>query len=216
VKIVITLFEDLTVLDAIGPYELLQRLPGATVTFAGQRRGEIRDDGKQLGLTADASFDEVDSADVLLVPGGMGTLRLIEDEPFLAWVRRIHATTQWTTSVCSGSLVLGAAGLLDGLDATSHWGVVELLESFGARYTGERVVRQGKIITAAGVSSGIDMALTLAGLIAGDDVAKAIQLMMEYDPQPPYDAGSVAKAGPDVMQLIRDGLVTATPVGAAS
>jgi putative intracellular protease/amidase len=200
-RIVIPIFPAFTALDAIGPYEVLRMLPDAQVTFVAATGGLVRTDSQMVGLHADAAFDEIESADVLVVPGGWGTRALLRDEAVLAWVRAIHQTTQWTTSVCTGSLVLAAAGLLDGLDATTHWGQAELLEKLGAHYTAERVVRRGKIVTAAGVSSGIDMALTLAGLIAGEQIAKAIQLAVEYDPQPPFDAGSPAKAGPEIIAV---------------
>lgn len=199
--IVIPIFPDFTALDAVGPYEVLRHLPDAKVVFAAAERGLVRLDSKFTGLQADAAFGEIDAADVLVVPGGWGTRAAMRDEALLDWVRRIHATTRYTTSVCTGSLVLGAAGLLTGLDATTHWAQTKLLESTGARYTEQRVVQQGKIITAAGVSSGIDMALNLAAQIAGDDVAKSIQLLIEYDPQPPFDAGSPAKAGPAIVAL---------------
>jgi putative intracellular protease/amidase len=199
-KLAIALYPGFTTLDAVGPYEILCRLPDTETVFVAEQTGEVRNDTGSLAIVADASFADIDAADILLVPGGPGSRgQLDELTPVVSWIRRIHETTTWTTSVCTGSLLLGAAGLLDGLDATTHWGAVELLESFGARYTGERVVQRGKIITSAGVSSGIDMALTLAGIVAGDDYAKAIQLLTEYDPQPPYDAGSVAKAGPEIV-----------------
>lgn len=199
--IVIPLFPDFTALDAIGPYEVLRSLPDATVTFAAAARGIVRTDSRMVGLHADASFEEIETADILLVPGGWGTRAAMKDEPLLDWVRRIHARTRWTASVCTGSLVLGAAGLLRGLKATTHWAVTDVLEGTGATYTAERVVRQGRIVTGAGVSAGIDLALTLAAEIAGEDRAKAIQLGIEYDPQPPFDAGSPAKAGPRIMEL---------------
>ena len=199
--IVIPIFPDFTALDAVGPYEVLRHLPDAKVVFAAAERGLVRLDSKFTGLQADAAFGEIDAADVLVVPGGWGTRAAMRDEALLDWVRRIHATTRYTTSVCTGSLVLGAAGLLTGLDATTHWAQTKLLESTGARYTERRVVQRGKIITAAGVSSGIDMALNLAAQIAADDVAKSIQLLIEYDPQPPFDAGSPAKAGPAIVAL---------------
>ena len=199
--IVIPIFPDFTALDAVGPYEVLRHLPDAKVVFAAAERGLVRLDSKFTGLQADAAFGEIDAADVLVVPGGWGTRAAMRDEALLDWVRRIHATTRYTTSVCTGSFVLGAAGLLTGLDATTHWAQTKLLESTGARYTEQRVVQRGKIITAAGVSSGIDMALNLAAQIAADDVAKSIQLLIEYDPQPPFDAGSPAKAGPAIVAL---------------
>ena len=200
-RVVIPIFPQFTALDAIGPYEVLRFVPGAEVLFAAAARGVVRSDSTMVGLHADAAFDEIDSADVLVIPGGWGTRSLTKDEAVLEWVRAVHATTAWTTSVCTGSLVLAAAGLLDGIDATTHWRETETLEKLGARYTAQRVVRRGKVITAAGVSSGIDMGLTLAGLLAGEQIAKAIQLAIEYDPQPPFDAGSPAKAGPEIIAV---------------
>ncbi len=219
-RVVIAIFPQFTALDAIGPYEVLQRLPGAEVVFAAAERGVVRSDSTVVGLHADASFDEIDSADILLFPGGWGTRALTRDDKVLAWVRTVDATTRWTTSVCTGSLVLAAAGLLDGTEATTHWAAVDTLEKLGPRYTPQRVVQRGKMITAAGVSAGIDMALTLAGLIAGEQVAKAIQLAVEYDPQPPFDAGSPQKAGPQIIE-VHDTLrelpdVSAADAGAAS
>ena len=199
--IVIPLFPDFTALDAIGPYEVLRSLPDAKIVFAATQRGLVHADNPALGIRATAALDEIDAADVLVVPGGGGTRAAMKDEAMLAWVRRIHETTRYTTSVCTGSLVLGAAGLLDGLEATTHWALTALLESTGAKYTERRVVQQGRIVTAAGVSSGIDMALTLAAQLAGDDTAKAFQLGIEYDPQPPFDAGSPAKAGAAIVAL---------------
>jgi putative intracellular protease/amidase len=200
--IVIPIFPDFTALDAIGPYEVLRMLPDAHVTFAAAERGTIvRTDSTFIGLHADRALAEIDAADVLVVPGGWGTRAAMKDEELLDWVRRIHGTTRYTASVCTGSLVLGAAGLLNGLAATTHWSQVELLERTGAKYVTQRVVQQGKIITGAGVSAGIDMALTLAAQIAGADIAKSIQLGIEYDPQPPFDCGSPAKAGPEIIAL---------------
>jgi transcriptional regulator GlxA family with amidase domain len=199
--IVIAIFPDFTALDAVGPYEVLRMLPESRVTFAAAARGIVRTDSQVIGLHADAAFDEIDSADILVVPGGWGTRAAMKDEALLDWVRRIHATTRHTTSVCTGSLVLGAAGLLAGSPATTHWSCVDLLESTGARYTAERVVQQGRITTAAGVSAGIDMALTLAAQLAGEDMAKAVQLAIEYDPRPPFDCGSPAKAGERIKEL---------------
>ncbi|HEX4789934.1 MAG TPA: DJ-1/PfpI family protein [Actinospica sp.] len=200
--IVIPIFPDFTALDAIGPYEVLRMLPDVRVTFAAAERGTIvRTDSTFIGLHADRALTEIDAADVLVVPGGWGTRAAMKDEELLDWVRRIHGTTRFTTSVCTGSLVLGAAGLLTGLAATTHWAQARLLERTGAKYTAQRVVQQGKIITGAGVSAGIDMALTLAAQIAGEDVAKSIQLAIEYDPQPPFDCGSPEKAGAEIVAL---------------
>jgi putative intracellular protease/amidase len=204
--IAILIFDRLTALDAIGPYEVLQRLPGAEVKFVAAERGPVRTEQGMLGIVADYALSEVTSADVLLVPGGIGTRPLVEHEPTLEWIRALDATSEWTTSVCTGSLLLGAAGLLQGKEATTHWRVLDLLSHFGATPVSERVVVQGKVITAAGVSSGIDMALQLAAFIAGEDIAQAIQLGIEYDPQPPFDSGSVAKAPAHVMELALAGL----------
>ncbi|MFF2081134.1 DJ-1/PfpI family protein [Kitasatospora sp. NPDC058162] len=200
-RIAILLYPEFTSLDVVGPYEVLSRIPGAEVVFTAAERGPVRNDLAGLALTADALLDEVDSADLLLVPGGPGTEAQLTDEAVLDWVRRVDATTTWTTSVCSGSLILGAAGLLRGRRATTHWGVLDQLTRFGAEPTGtERTVVDGKYATAAGVSAGIDLALTLTGLIAGDETAQAIQLLIEYDPQPPYTAGALAKASPAVVE----------------
>jgi putative intracellular protease/amidase len=215
-RIVIPLFDRFTALDCVGPYEVLSRLPGADVVFTAETAGPVRTDTGALGLVADARLDEIDGCDVVVVPGGPGTRRLMHDRALVDWVGRIDRTTAWTTSVCTGSLVIGAAGLLNGLLATTHWAAVAELESLGARYTDQRVVIQGKIVTAAGVSAGIDMALTLAARIAGDEIAKAIQLSIEYDPQPPFDSGSVAKAAPSTVELVRTALARAGGVNATA
>ena len=202
-KIAIPIFDKITALDAIGPYEVLSRLPGAELKFVGLEAGPVMTDNRMLSLVAEASIDDWAEPDILVFPGGFGTRPLMKDERMLEWVRHVHQNTQWTTSVCTGSLVLGAAGLLDGLEATTHWAAMDVLGELGAKPTGRRVVPQGKIVTAAGVSSGIDMALYLAGQLAGDVVAQAIQLGIEYDPQPPYDSGSPEKAPPEIVEFIR-------------
>ncbi len=195
-QVAIALFPRNTALDSVGPYEVLQRVPSIDVVFVGHTRGVVRTDNGMLGLTVDAAFDEVTEPDVLLVPGGVGTRDLLDDEAMLDWVRGVHRRTLFTTSVCTGSLVLAAAGLLDGLTATTHWATRDLLGSLGAVYTPQRVVEHlpQRIITAAGVSSGIDMALRLVELLIDRQAAEACQLMIEYDPQPPFDSGNLAKA----------------------
>jgi putative intracellular protease/amidase len=200
VDIVCFVFDGITALDVVGPYEVLQRLPDAAVKFVGMQRGEIRTDNGALALVADYAIEEVHSADVLVVPGGFATRQLEKDAQLLEWIRMIDTTSTWTTSVCTGSMLLAAAGLLEGKAATTHWASLERLREYGATPTEQRVVMQGKIVTAAGVSSGIDMALTLAAHIAGDDYAQAVQLGIEYDPQPPFDAGSRAKAPAHVLE----------------
>jgi putative intracellular protease/amidase len=202
-RIAIALFDRLTALDAVGPYEVLSRLPGASVEFVAATPGEFRTDTRMLGLTADRSYDEVPDPDVLLFPGGYGTRALMSDEPTLDWVRRAHSSSRFTTSVCTGALVLAAAGVLDGLEATTHWNAMDMLERFGARPVKRRVVEQGKVVTAAGVSAGIDMALVLAARIAGPEIAQAIQLGIEYDPQPPFDTGSPDRAPAELVAAVR-------------
>src|SRR5215475_14914556 len=204
--IAIPLFPSITALDAIGPYEVLSRLPGARVRFIAVTPGPYQTDNRQLTLIADEPLDAVPHPEVLVVPGGFGTRALMTPNPLLDWIRAAHETSQWTTSVCTGSLLLGAAGVLTGLEATTHWVALEQLREFGARPTLQRVVVQGKVVTAAGVSSGIDMALTLAARIAGDEVAQSIQLGIEYDPQPPFRAGSPETAPPQVVARLRERL----------
>ena len=202
-EIAILLFDRLTALDAVGPYEVLSRIPGATVKFVAKEPGPKRTDVGSLALVADYTLDQVPSPDIVVVPGGPGQAALMDDEPVLNWIRQAHETSRWTTSVCTGSLVLGAAGLLKGLKATSHWLAYDALRSLGAEAVSDRVVIEGKIITAAGVSAGIDMALTLVARECGDDPAQAIQLGIEYDPQPPFDAGSPGKAPAHVVERLK-------------
>lgn len=201
--IAIPIFDGLTALDAIGPYEVLSRLPGARARFVAISAGTYRTDNRQLALVADEPLAAIPHPEIVLVPGGFGTRALMTEPRLLDWLRAAHETSQWTTSVCTGSLLLAAAGILRGLEATTHWLSLERLAEFGARPVSRRVVEQGKVITAAGVSSGIDMALTLAARIAGDEVAQAIQLGIEYDPQPPFSAGSPRTAPPEVVERVR-------------
>ncbi|MGV9315918.1 DJ-1/PfpI family protein [Streptomyces sp. NPDC003691] len=193
-QIAVLLYDRFTTLDAVGPYELLGRLPGAETVFVGKERGPVRGDQGSLALVADRTLAEVTGPDLVLVPGGPGDQDAMADEEITGWLRTVDAGTAWTTSVCTGSLVLGAAGLLRGRRATSHWLAYDDLAALGAEPTGERVVFDGKYVTAAGVSAGIDMALHLLGRIGGDELAQNVQLLTEYDPQPPYDAGSPEKA----------------------
>jgi transcriptional regulator GlxA family with amidase domain len=201
--IAIPLFDRFTALDAIGPYETLSRLPGARVSFLAAEPGPVATDNRMLKIMVERALADLAHPDVVVVPGGIGTRAMMHDARLVGWVREAHKTSEWTCSVCTGSLVLGAAGLLEGLEATTHWMAMDTLASTGARPTGRRVVEQGKIITAAGVSAGIDMGLTLAAHIAGDTVAQAIQLGIEYDPQPPFDAGSPDKASDEVIAICR-------------
>ena len=201
---VIPLFDRFTALDGVGPYEVLQRIPDIDVTFIGHERREVRSENGFLGIMRDATFEDFPEPDVIVFPGGVGTRPLVNDERIHEWLRHAHQTTRFTTSVCTGSLVLGAAGLLDGLTATTHWSAYDALAATGATPTAERVVEHldHRIITAAGVSSGIDMALRLVEILFDRIAAEASQLMIEYDPQPPFDAGSVDKAGDAVIQRV--------------
>jgi putative intracellular protease/amidase len=215
-QIAIFAYDHMTALDAVGPYEVLSRLPGAETIVVGEQRGPVRCDTRSLAFVADASLDEVARPDVLVVPGWSGARQenLLCPGPVQDWLRAIDEHTTWTTSACTGAVVLASAGLLTGRQATTHWLALDWLTDLGAVAVEERVVRDGKYVTAAGVSAGIDMALTLAAVIADDHTAKAIQLLLEYDPQPPFDAGSVAKAPTQIVESIRavrDFIVTGAP-----
>ena len=201
-KIAILIFDKLAALDAIGPYEVLSRLPGAELEFVAPEAGVKRTDTGLLGLEAASSIDELTDPDIVVVPGGEGNRPLLSDDRVLGWLRSAHEGTTWTTSVCTGALLLGAAGILDGKRATTYWVQLDRLREYGAEPVRERFVEDGKVVTAAGVSAGIDMALHLVTRIAGDDVAQAIQLGIEYDPQPPFDSGSLAKAPESVKELL--------------
>ncbi|HTT93777.1 MAG TPA: DJ-1/PfpI family protein [Solirubrobacterales bacterium] len=202
-QISVLAFPGLTALDAIGPYEVLRSVPDWQVSFVGRQRGEVRADSGSLGIAVDHDFAERPEPDVVLVPGGEGNRALLDDEETLDWLRRADAGSRWTTSVCTGSLVLGAAGLLAGRKATGHWLYLDPLRGYGVDPVGGRWVEDGKYLTAAGVSAGIDMALHLVGKELGPEAAQAIQLAIEYDPQPPFDAGSPEKAPPSVVELVR-------------
>jgi putative intracellular protease/amidase len=194
-QIASVLYPGFTALDFIGPYEVLRWLPDAEVRFVWHEPGPVTADSGMLVVGATHSFAETPSPDVILVPGGMTTVEHARDETLLDWVRQAHSTATWTASVCSGSIILAAAGLLNGKRATSHWMALPMLKTLGAIPVGdERVVHEGEIVTSAGVSAGIDLALWLAGRVAGEDRAKVIQLSMEYDPQPPFDSGHMSKA----------------------
>jgi putative intracellular protease/amidase len=202
-QIAILLFDRFTVLDAIGPYQVLSGLPGAEVTFVAEHPGPVRDEEGSLVVSAGAGLADVPRPDVIVVPGGPGQAGQMQDGPVHEWLRAADQSSAWTTSVCTGSLILAAAGLLAGRRATTHWLAMDELGQLGATPVGERVVFDGKYVTAAGVSSGIDMGLALAGRIAGDETAQAIQLVIEYDPEPPYDAGSPDRAPAAIVSQMR-------------
>ncbi|MCF2537223.1 MULTISPECIES: DJ-1/PfpI family protein [Streptomyces] len=201
--IAMVLYDRFTALDIVGPYEALSRIPDARVDFVAETAGPVRADTGFLSLVADRALADVPHPDVVVVPGGPGTFTELENEKLLDWLRTADATTAWTASVCSGSLLLAAAGLLRGRRAASHWLTLDFLPQYGAEPTADRVVVDGKYVTGAGVSAGIDMALTLVGRVAGDEHAQAVQLLTEYDPQPPYDAGSPLKAPAHLVEEFR-------------
>jgi transcriptional regulator GlxA family with amidase domain len=202
-QIAIGLYPGFTALDAIGPYQVLTQVPDSGVVICGAEKGRLSDDNDLLHFDIEHTFDEVPTPDVLLVPGGFITRQLaVAGDPVVEWIRNAHPHTTYTTSVCTGALLLGAAGVLDGLTATTHWSAYDDLAAHGATPTEQRVVIEGKVITGAGVSAGIDMGLTLAGLIWGDEIAMAVQLGIEYDPQPPYDTGAPSKAPADIVELV--------------
>jgi transcriptional regulator GlxA family with amidase domain len=201
-QIAYLLYDRFTALDIVGPHDVLNSVPGNESVFVGENAGPIRNESDTLSLVADASLDEVTSPDIVVVPGGFGNRILLEHEPLHEWIRTVHENTAWTTSVCTGALLLAAAGLLDGVPATTHWLARDVLAELGAKPVPERVVQHGKIVTAAGVSSGIDMALWLVQQINGDEVAQAVQLGIEYDPQPPLDTGSPEKAPQPIVELV--------------
>jgi putative intracellular protease/amidase len=196
------LYDRFTALDIVGPHDALNTLPDVDTVFVAERAGPVSNEDGSLTLVAQRSLSEVTDPEILIVPGGYGTRALLRHEPVLDWVRGVHERTRWTTSVCTGALVLAAAGLLDGVRATTFWAERELLASLGAVPVTDRIVEEGKIITAAGVSAGIDMALYLVQRIYGDEAAQAVQLGIEYDPQPPFDAGSPEKAPPEIRELV--------------
>lgn len=202
-QIAILLYDRFTALDAVGPYEVLSRLPGAEVTFLAERPGPVRTDTRRLAIEADAALEEVPRPDVVLVPGGYGQGEVMDDGPVHEWLRAADEHSTWTTAVCTGSLILAAAGPLRGRRATTHWLALERLRALDVEVVSERYVFDGKLATAAGVSAGIDMALALAARIAGERVAQAIQLGIEYDPAPPFQAGSPASAPEPVVEAVR-------------
>ncbi|MFC3909307.1 DJ-1/PfpI family protein [Legionella dresdenensis] len=199
-------YDGMTTLDIIGPHEVLARLPGAIVQRAAKRAGEVQD-GLGLKLIADYSLSEIKRTDILVVPGGGRATSLSHEPEILQWIKTIHQHTQWTTSVCTGSLILGAAGVLQNKHATTHWAVMDRLNHWGAVPVSQRIVEDGKLMTAAGVSAGIDMALLLASKVAGQAAAETLQLAIEYDPEPPFNAGSPDKASPDIKIPLRERLL---------
>jgi transcriptional regulator GlxA family with amidase domain len=201
-QIAYLLYDRFTALDITGPHDVLNSVPGNESIFVAEQSGPVRNESDTLSLVADVSLGEVRNPGVLVVPGGYGTRALLDHEPLLDWIRGVHETSTWTTSVCTGALLLAAAGLLDGAPATTYWAARDLLAELGAKPVAERVVEHGKIVTAAGVSAGIDMALSLVQKMNGDEVAMAVQLGIEYDPDPPLHAGSPEKAPKPIVDVV--------------
>lgn len=206
-QITFLFYNGMTALDAVGPHEILARLPQAIVKRAALSPGEIKTDSGLI-LQADHALLSIEQTDILLIPGAGSATTLKKFPEILNWIGNLHKKTTWTTSVCTGSLILAAAGVLNGEKATTHWAAMDRLESLGAIATPKRIVESGKIITAAGVSAGIDMALTLAAKICGDTVAQALQLGIEYDPKPPFDTGSPEKADPMILKSLRERMIS--------
>jgi transcriptional regulator GlxA family with amidase domain len=198
----LVLYPRFTALDIVGPFQTLADVPGVDAFFVADEKGPVIDHTGKLTLEATHSFDEVDALDVVVVPGGMADRTIDSSNAVVQFVERIHPTTTWTTSVCTGSIYLAHAGILEGLTATTHWASYDRLEALGAIPTEQRVITQGKIITAAGVSSGIDMGLVLVAALQGEEMAKMIQLAIEYDPQPPFDSGAPSKVSPEVKEFV--------------
>ena len=211
-QIAFALYPQFTGLDIIGPFQTLADLPGVEGAFVAETAGPVHDHTNRLSIVATATFDEVTAPDVIVVPGGFGDRDATPNHPVARWIRAVHPTTTWTTSVCTGSIFLALAGVLDGLEATTHWAAYERLRALGAQPTEQRVVERGKVITAAGVSSGIDMGLTLAAKLFGDETAKVVQLAIEYDPQPPFDSGAPSKVTPEFLAFVAEIMGEPAPV----
>jgi transcriptional regulator GlxA family with amidase domain len=201
-EIALLLYDGLAPLDAVGPFEVMRNVPGWEIRTVAREKGPVRSEGGSLALVADHDLDEVTEPEIVLVPGGRGNRPLLRDEDLLAWLRQVDEESAWTTSVCTGSLLLGAAGLLEGRRATTNWLAIAALREYGADVVGGRYVEDGKYVTAAGVSAGIDMALHLVGRAAGPEVAQAVQLGIEYDPRPPFDSGSPEKAPAPIVERV--------------
>ncbi len=210
-QIAFALYPQFTALDIVGPFQTLADLPDVQAVFVAAQRGPVIDHTGRLSITATETFGEVTRPEIIVVPGGFADRDAGPGDPVVQWIRAVHPTTTWTTSVCTGSIFLALAGVLDGVDATTHWGAYDRLHALGAHPTEERVVERGRVITAAGVSAGIDMGLTLAARLFGDDVAKSVQLAIEYDPQPPFDAGAPSKVSPELLAFVREIMGVGTP-----
>lgn len=198
----LVLYPQFTALDIVGPFQTLVDVPGLDVFFVAAQKGPVVDHSGKFALEATHSFDEVDSLDVVVVPGGFADRDIDPTNNVVQFIKKIHPTTTWTTSVCTGSIFLAHAGILNGLTATTHWASYDRLQELGAVPTEQRVIKQGKIITAAGVSAGIDMGLVLVAALEGDEMAKLIQLAIEYDPQPPFDSGAPSKVTPEFKEFV--------------
>ncbi|NOK58171.1 MAG: putative intracellular protease/amidase [Chloroflexi bacterium AL-N10] len=206
--VAILIYPGFTALDMIGPYDVLATLPDTKVHLVAETSDLVMTDTGILGVQPTATMADISTPDVFLVPGGPGTMAVLENKQVLEWIKTVHETSTWTTSVCTGSLILGAAGLLEGLIATTYWASQQFSDRFGATFVAERYVQEGKIVTAAGVSAGVNMVIFLASQLADDEIAQVIELALEYDPTPPFGTGSISKATEKIanlaLKLIRD------------
>jgi transcriptional regulator GlxA family with amidase domain len=201
-KIAILLFDNFTALDVVGPYEVLSKIPNSKIYMVSVKSGLYKD-VKGLQISADFSLQDMRNPDILVIPGGLGIDSILDNQDIINWIQNSHRTSKWTVSVCSGALLLGSAGLLNDCKATTHWNRKNQLVKYGAILQNDRYVKDGKIVTSAGVSAGIDMSLFLLSLIVNVNFAKAVQLGMEYDPKPPFDSGSPEKAPKEILDKIK-------------
>jgi transcriptional regulator GlxA family with amidase domain len=202
-KIAILLYDNYTALDVVGPYEVLSNIPGSKIFFTAEKPGLYKNN-KGIQIAADCSLTDMEDPEIIVIPGGFGIDTILSNKEILKWVNTVHEKSQWTTSVCSGSLLLAAAGVLNGRKITTHWNRVEQLKKYPVEFVKERYVKDGKIITSAGVSAGIDMALYLTSLVVSENFAKTVQLAIEYDPKPPFDSGSPDKAPKEIVEMIKN------------
>jgi transcriptional regulator GlxA family with amidase domain len=202
-RLTILLFDGFTTLDIVGGYEVLANVPGIETEFMAEAKGLITADTRRLALLAYRTFDEIGSTDILYVPGGPGVTKALNEPALLDTIRRLHASSTWTIGICNGVELLGAAGIIDDKEVTTNWACRDRMAAYGAKVNTKRFHRDGKIVTGAGVSASIDASLFLTSLIAGEDMARTIQLGIEYYPEPPFGNGTPDQAPASAQALIR-------------